>query len=184
MPRPLVLPLSGLIAGIVIGNYLEIPYQLLLICLLLILALLFLSQRKHWRITCISLIFCFALISGILNIQRQQYLIPADQNIAQHVESGRKTVEGIIIESPSLYPDKKILIVRCLRILKDGIYIPVAGNIRLVIPVAMKFSYGDYVRFYSVLKKIHNFNNPGGFNYEQYLNRASLRRGLSPTRQV
>ena len=89
MRRPLIFPFIGLITGIVIGNYFDIPYQLLLIGLLLTLALLFLSQRKQWRIAGFSLIFCFALISGILNIQKQQYLIPADQNILQHVDSGR-----------------------------------------------------------------------------------------------
>jgi competence protein ComEC len=174
MRRPLIFPFIGLITGIVIGNSFGIPYQLLLIGLLLTLALLFLSQRKQWRIAGFSLIFCFALISGILNIQKQQYLIPADQNILQHVDSGRKTVEGIIIESPSSYPDKKILIVRCLRILKDRTYIPVAGNINLVIPAEMNFSYGDFIRFHSVLKKIHSFKNPGGFDYEQYLNRQGI----------
>lgn len=76
------------------------------------------------------------------------FIIPADQNILQHINSGRKTLEGIVIESPSSYPDKKILIVRCLRILKDRIYIPIAGDIRLVIPAEMSFSYGDFIRFH------------------------------------
>jgi hypothetical protein len=74
MRRPLISPLIGLITGIVIGNYFDIPYQLLQVGLIFVLALLFLSQRKQWRIACFSLIFCFSLTGGILNIQRQQYL--------------------------------------------------------------------------------------------------------------
>ena len=79
-------------------------------------------------------------------------------------------VEGIVIESPLAYLDKNVLIVRCLRVIKDKSYIPVSGNIRLVIPAIINFQYGDFIRFHSTLKRIHNFNNPGGFDYEHYLN--------------
>jgi competence protein ComEC len=78
-------------------------------------------------------------------------------------------VEGIVIESPLAYLDKNVLIVRCLRVIKDKSCIPVSGNIRLVIPADLNFQYGDFIRFYSTLKRIHNFNNPGGFDFERYL---------------
>ena len=79
-------------------------------------------------------------------------------------------MEGIVIESPLFYPDKNVLIVRCLRAVKDKSYIPVSGNIRLAAPALTDFQYGDFIRFHSTLKRIHNFNNPGGFDYEHYLN--------------
>ena len=58
---------------------------------------------------------------------------------------------------------------RCLRIINDNSYIPVSGNIRLAIPPDLNFQYGDFIRFHSTLKRIHNFNNPGDFDYERYL---------------
>jgi competence protein ComEC len=61
-----------------------------------------------------------------------------------------------------------------MRILKEQTYIPVEGNIRLVVPSDLKFSYGDFIRFHTVLKKINSFKNPGGFDYEQYLNRQGI----------
>lgn len=79
-------------------------------------------------------------------------------------------MEGIVIETPLAYLDKNVLIVRCLRIIRDKKYVSVSGNIRLVIPPDLKFQYGDFVRFHSTLKSIHKFNNPGGFDYERYLN--------------
>ena len=71
---------------------------------------------------------------------------------------------------PSLILDKTVLFVRCQRIINDKSYIPVTGNIRLVIPSDLSFQYGDFIRFHSALKKIQSFQNPGGFDYERYMN--------------
>ncbi len=174
MRRPLIFPLIGLIAGIITGNYFDLPYNFLLGSLIFLLATLLLCLKKNWEIAGLLLIFCFAFILGFFNIQKQQYLIRTDQPIMQHADAGRKTVEGIIIESPSSYPEKNVLIVRCVRLIENGTYIPVDGGVRLVIPADLNFSYGDFVRFHSSLKKIRNFNNPGGFDYERFLNRQRI----------
>jgi competence protein ComEC len=174
MRRPLIFPLIGLIAGIITGNYFDLPYNFLLGSLIFILILLLTSLRKQWWIAGFLLIFCFAFILGIFDVQKQQYSIRTDQHISQHTDAGSKTVEGIVIESPSSYPDKNVLIIRCVRLIKNGAYIPVAGGVRLVIPADLNFSYGDFIRFHSSLKKIQNFNNPGGFDYERYLNRQGV----------
>jgi competence protein ComEC len=107
---------------------------------------------------------------GVFDIQKQNYFIEDEWKILQYIDKGKVTVEGIVIESPLAYLDKNVLIIRCLRVIKDKSYIPVSGNIRLVIPPDLNFQYGDFIRFHSTLKRIHNFNNPGGFDYEHYLN--------------
>ncbi len=172
--RPLIFPFIGLIAGIITGNYFDLPYNSLLGTLIVILFLLLLSLRKKLLVASYLLIFCFASVLGIFNIQKQQYLTGADHHILQYTNSGKITAEAIVIESPSAYPDKNLLIIRCVRLLKNGAYIPVSGNIRLVIPPDLTYSYGDFIRFQTVLKKIHSFHNPGGFNYERYLNRQGI----------
>ncbi|MGV8059217.1 MAG: DNA internalization-related competence protein ComEC/Rec2 [Smithellaceae bacterium] len=174
MRRPLLFPFAGLTAGIITGNYFDLPYCVLLTGIIFVLILLLLSLRKKWLASGFLLIFTFAFILGIFDIQKQQYLTQKDQHILHYVNSGRKTVEGIVIESPSSYPDKNVLIVQCVRLIENGAYIPVTGHIRLVIPVDLNFSYGDFVRFHSVLKKIQSFNNPGGFDYGRYLNRQGI----------
>jgi competence protein ComEC len=83
---------------------------------------------------------------------------------------GKLVLEGVVIENPFAYPDKLVLFVRCQRIINDKAYIPVSGNIRLVIPSDLSFQYVDFIRFHSVLKKIQSFQNPGGFDYERYMN--------------
>jgi competence protein ComEC len=174
MRRPLIFPFLGLIAGIIAGNYFDLPVSFLLSSLVFILILLILSFRMQWWIACFLLIFGFTFIVGIFDIQKQNYSIRTNHHILQHAGSGKKTIEGIVMESPSSYPDKNVLIVRCVRVIKNGAYIPVAGQIRLIIPADINYSYGDFIRFHCALKKIQSFRNPGGFDYERYLNSQGI----------
>jgi competence protein ComEC len=174
MRRPLILVFIGLICGIVIGNYLEFAGNFLLIGLVFSFILLSIVQKKSFCRISFILIFIITAVVGIFAIQKQQYAIRKDNNISQYADSGSKIVEGIIMESPSTYPDKNILIVSCLRIIKDGSYVPAEGKVRLVIPADLSYSYGDFIRFHSQLRKISSFKNPGGFDYELYLNRQGI----------
>ena len=128
------------------------------------------SFTNKWPIAGLFLILFLILLLGFFNIQKQRYFFEHNQHIGQYIDKGKLAMEGIVIETPLAYLDKNVLIVRCLRIIKDKKYISVSGNIRLVIPPDLEFQYGDFIRFHSTLKKIHNFNNPGGFDYERYLN--------------
>ncbi|MBN1474137.1 MAG: DNA internalization-related competence protein ComEC/Rec2 [Syntrophaceae bacterium] len=83
-------------------------------------------------------------------------------------------MEGVVVDNPDIYPDKTILIVRMVRLKQDAAYHSVSGNIRLVIPADLNFRYGDYIRFSASLKKIVSFHNPGGFDYERYLNMKNI----------
>lgn len=174
MRRPLILPLIGLIAGIIIGNYLNLPYNFLLATLIFILLAFLLCLQRRWWITGLSLIFFFALILGFFDIQKLQYSIRPDHHVLQYTDAGKKTVEGLVIESPASYPDRNVLTVRTVRLIENGVYTPVAGGVRLVIPPGLNFAYGDFIRFHSSLKKIHNFKNPGGFDYERFLHRQGI----------
>ncbi|PKN38190.1 MAG: DNA internalization-related competence protein ComEC/Rec2 [Deltaproteobacteria bacterium HGW-Deltaproteobacteria-2] len=128
------------------------------------------SFTNKWLITGLFLILFLIFLLGFFNIQKQRYFFEQNQHIGQYTDKGKLAMEGIVIEAPLAYLDKNVLIVRCLRIIRDKNYISVSGNIRLVIPPNLEFQYGDFIRFHSTLKKIHSFNNPGGFDYERYLN--------------
>jgi competence protein ComEC len=169
MHRPLIYLLIALIAGIIVGIHFTVPYYLILAVIILILFFLVVTIRNKWSILNFFLIISFILALGVFDIQKQQYFIDHDQHIGRYIDTGKLTMEGIVIESPIAYLDKNILIVRCLRVIRDKSYIPVSGNIRLVIPADLNFQYGDFIRFHSTLKRIHNFNNPGGFDFERYL---------------
>lgn len=170
MRGPLIYPLIALIAGIIGGYYLAIPGYLLFAGIIIILIFLLLTIIKKWTTASFLLIIGFTFLLGYFNIQSQEYLIRSDEHIARYISAGKLAFEGVVIENPFTHPpDKTVLFVRCQRIIKDKSYIPVTGNIRLVIPSDLSFQYGDFIRFHSALKKIQSFQNPGGFDYERYM---------------
>lgn len=169
MRRPLVYLLIALIIGIVAGKYFTYPYYLLSGITFLIPLFIIIAISKRWLIAGLCLILCLVFLLGFFSIQKQRYFVEHNQHIVQYIDKGNLTIEGVIIEAPLSYPDKNVLLIKCLRILKDKTYIQVSGNIRLVIPPDLKFQYGDFLRFHSTLKSIYNFNNPGGFDYESYM---------------
>jgi competence protein ComEC len=174
MRRPLIIILISLIAGIVAGSYFTFSSYVILISAILILILILISIRKKWTTAGFVFIVVFIFLLGIFNIQKQNFFSEDDQNIISYIDQGKVAIEGIVIESPVSYTDKNVLIVRCIRVIKEKSYIPTSGNIRLTIPTNLNFRYGDFIRFHSSLKKIHNFKNPGCFNYERFMNLQNI----------
>ncbi len=171
MRGPLIYPLIALIAGIISSYYLAIPGYLLFGGITVILISLLVTIIKKWTAASFLLIISFTFLLGYFDIQSQEYLIRSDKHITRYINAGKLAFEGIVIENPFTHPpDKTILFVRCQRIITDKSYTPVTGNIRLVIPSDLSFQYGDFIRFHSALKKIQSFQNPGGFDYERYMN--------------
>jgi len=170
MSRPLIYPLLALITGIVIGYYYSIPYYLLLYAIIFMLVFLLLTIRNRWPKTSFFLIINFVILLGIFDIQIQQYSAHTENHISHFIDKGKLHIEGIVIDNPILYPEKISLVIQCIRIVEDNSYRQVSGNIRLTIPDDLNFQYGDFIRFHTSLKKIQSFQNPGGFNYERYMN--------------
>ena len=170
MSRPLIYLLLAIITGIIIGYYYSITYYLLFFAIIFILIFLLITIRNRWLKASFFLIINFVIILGIFNIQIQQYSANNDNSIRHFIDKGKLHIEGIVIDSPVLRPDKIVLVVQCIRIVEGNSYHPVIGNIRLSIPDDSSFQYGDFIRFHTSLKKISSFQNPGGFDYERYMN--------------
>ncbi|KUG24472.1 metallo beta-lactamase superfamily hydrolase [hydrocarbon metagenome] len=169
MRRPLIYLFIALITGIVAGRYFTTPYYLLSGITVLIFFFTIITISKRWLVAAVSLILCFIFIIGFSSIQKHRSFVGRNQHIGQYIDKGNLAFEGVVIETPLSYPDKNVLFIKSLRILKDKTYIPVSGNIRLVIPPDLKFQYGDFLRFHSALKNPHNFNNPGRFDFESHM---------------
>jgi competence protein ComEC len=170
MSRPLIYPLFAIITGIVIGYYYPIPYYLLFSAIIFILVFLLITIRNRWPKASFFLIINFVIILGIFDIQIHQYSTNNNNHIKHFTDKGKLQIEGIVIDNPILYPDKTFLVVQCIQIVEDKSYRPVSGNIRLSVPDDSNFQYGDFIRFQTSLKKIQSFHNPGGFDYERYMN--------------
>lgn len=164
----------ALITGVIIGYYWSIPYHLLISAFIFILVLLLITLRIRRPKASFFLILIFVIILGIFDIQIQQYLTLTDNHINHFIDKGKLHIEGIVVDSPILRPDKTVLVIQCIRIVEDKSYRVVSGNIRLTIPNDSNFQYGDFIRFQTSLKKIQSFQNPGGFDYERYINHQGI----------
>jgi competence protein ComEC len=170
MRRPLIFFLIAFAGGIIAGSAFSLSCSLLRTLALVLLVLILISLKKQW----LTIGFCFVVglvfLSGFFNIQKQFYFQDNHPRVEDYAHQGKKTLEGIVVESPVAYPDKNVLTVRCLRVLQDQSYSPVSGTIRLSVPTGLNFNYGDFIRFKTSLRKIENFNNPGCFNYQRLMN--------------
>lgn len=176
MRRPLFLPLLFLMAGIYFGSFLNIAgsgftiFSIFIIISIILCVLIYKIMPKGSLFIILLLVF----LIGFLNIQRYQFSANQENHITNYLNAGKQSWEGIVIDNPDTYPDKTVLIVRMVRTKQDAIYQAVSGNIRLVIPPDLNFRYGDYIRFSATLKKNVSFHNPGGFDYERYMNMKNI----------
>ncbi len=169
MPRPVIPLLIVFMAGITCANIFvipDLPVQASLISMLIMILLIF--RRKGGRS-----LFPFLLLSlflaGILEMNMYLYPHPGKDHIMHFHGSGKINMEGMICDNPQVSPDKTELLVSASRILENGRYLPVSGRILLNVREPYPFHYGDYIRFQSRIRLPHNFDNPGGFDYERYL---------------
>jgi len=170
MERPLIPLLIALIAGITAGNIVHLP-DLVAVLLFLIFFIVFsLSIIKKWKryIVCSLILSIFFL--GVLNINLYLYQKPRKTDISLYTGKDKLTIEGLICKNPRVFPHKTFLVVSTTKIIKTGSSILVNGKILLSVKHNKQhFKYGDFIRVQTRLKKPHNFNNPGGFDYERYL---------------
>lgn len=169
MQKPLLPLLLAVLAGISCGYLLEIPVFWPLALLAAAAFTLMISVRKRFKpmIMPAAAIVTFAL--SVLNIHLYLYQKPDPAHIVHFAGPDLLTVEGLITAPPKRLPDKTQLIVSAQRLRTGEAVIPVNGKILLHCVNDGPFRYGQVVRFRTKLKTPHNFNNPGGFDYERRL---------------
>ena len=111
MSRLLIYPLIAFIAGIIASSYFAVPSYLLFTGIPLILFFLILTIRKKWSFASFILVIIFSFFLGSFAIQKQQYLVRAEKHISKYINAGKLTLEGLVIENPTPYSDKNVLIV-------------------------------------------------------------------------
>jgi competence protein ComEC len=177
MQRPLIPLLVFLTAGIIFGNFNYVPHTLVTIFLLLSLIVLLLATIKKRKKLAMICLFMSLFFLGILNINFLLYTDPTPVNIYSYANSKDKvTIEGIISQNPLVSNDRINLVVAVNKVIKDGMIIPVEGKTLLSVKSGQRLlKYGDLIRARTRLKIPHNFNNPGGFDYEKYLGYRGIR---------
>lgn len=164
-------------AGIIVGNFIHVPDTLITIFLLISLFILSLATIKKQKKIIMGCLFISLFFLGILNINFLLYTDPTPVNISVYANSKDKvTIEGVISQNPVVSHDRINLVVATNKIIRDGLTIPVEGKILLSVKSDQRLlKYGDLIRAGTRLKIPHNFNNPGGFDYEKYLRYRDIR---------
>ena len=165
--RPLIPLLLALMTGIVVGLWLpNLSGVSLAISLAFLFSLLFIWKGQ--KVFLLPLLLFFML--GYWSLQgRVSPRLPA--NHVSHFIDGRPWhIIGTVDGDPERFPDRTRLVLKAESLARKGVFYKVSGALRVTIrePVAGLRS-GDRVACLAKLKEIHNFNNPGGFNYRRYL---------------
>lgn len=157
MRRPLLYPLIAMIGGILIGDRTFLPAVCLLTAFAAVLLLLLPAVRSQSCRAAFALILLFMCLVGMFNIQRQAYKAADHRHIVHLAGQGELTVEGVVVKIEPLSATYHGAVVSCRRTLRNNLYTPVTGNIRLTFPADMNFHYGDFIRFHTQVRKIESF---------------------------
>ena len=174
MHRPLFFPLIALIAGILSGDRCFVDGSYSAVAALVVLSGLLMCIRTNKPKAAFVLVLCLMFIIGPMSMAKPQTPIHHSGHIVHLVGSGKISIEGTVYESEQISPMQAVLMIRCVRVLKDQTYHAADGNIRLSVPAGLNFGYGDFIRFRTTVKNISGFHNPGGFRYDRYMNRQGI----------
>ena len=174
MRSPLIPVAFSFIAGILIGNRFHLPNSLVLAILSIALAicLVFIVRRNRFQV----LVFlCLTLISsGFICINSYLRVSPGPLHISNLNYPGLIGLEGVVLDNPNRKPDRTDIVIEAVRVVQNGIPVPIEGRVLLTIITDSGQAggiprYGDLVRCKVKLKRPENFNNPGGFDFKRHL---------------
>lgn len=171
--HPLKLFVILFIIGLSLGRFLSLsPFfaQAAIILLCLIALITFFLARHLFKYS----IFALFLPLGLLLFAGHHGGSYKSQNIGEFTNSGKVTVEGIVLSRADKGAGKRIGI-SVDTLFKEDESLRLNGNILLTIASGGDSVLpGDRIRFFGHLKRPRNFGNPGGFDYEAYLEERGI----------
>lgn len=166
--RPMIPLLAAMIAGILFCA--QYPGRIKIAYLLLFISAIFLffgTLKK--RTLFLSLLSAFFLI-GYISIH--SFVVPTfpANHITRFTDQHKWHIQGIIDSKPVLYGKRLKFNLKTELLKYKNKALPVTGKIRVTVQKnypALKS--GDQITFYSKIRSIRNFSNPGGFDYQSYM---------------
>ena len=160
---PLVLALS---AGIWAGE--KFPGHSIWLCIPAMVSaaelIVSLIKRKMLLVAPLLLFGC----AGYLSIQPWVSPQFPDNHVIHFTDDRPYKLTGMIQDTPVTRQHRTRFILRLASIMKDGRPLPVCGRIRVTVSGDCgALSKGDSITFYSKIRSIRNFNNPGAFDYRR-----------------
>ena len=174
--RPILPLLAAMIFGIAAGDQAEgfLLWAMVAACLGCLFMLRAAVGKKDLVFSPFVLFFCL----GYLSIQ--PWTAPSfDESHASRFDKPWKwEITGVVEKDPVSVRRDRAIFVLCVESLgKDGETIPSCGRLRVTCrgdPLP-EIRPGDRLRFPGKIRRIRNFHNPGGFDYERYMAFRSIR---------
>lgn len=131
-----------------------------------VLAVLLLILKRPRTLFLIPVFFSigwFSLIPWTTNSFSQNH-------VTHFLSSGKVHVIGMVSQRPKQFADRTKFVLDLQFLEKNKISHSVTGKIRVTVrPPVSELCAKTRVAFLSKISSLHNFKNPGGFDYEQYM---------------
>jgi len=180
MKQPLVAPLAALAAGIWAAQFAEFTLWETLLSVGLLAALALAALRLRAGLTGAAACLCGFFLTGALLASLPRPGDPLDDPIliTRVLEREQADLDdpirlrGWVREPPEDLGDADRLVLETESIFRDT---PARGGVRVTVnrlPGAppLRLVYGQRVEFLARLRRLRNFQNPGGFDFVAYLN--------------
>ncbi len=178
--RPILPLLIAMMAGISLGaihpGYGVIAWLVICFCMIIVAGALFFPAAKFGpvpissQVLATSSALAFFIGLGYLAILHWTAPVFPDNHISRFSDNQYRQISGTIVTQPVSRPhgSKFVLAARSLTLAERSF--PVTGKVRVTVGgQAPDLSVGDDISFPGKLKPLHNFNNPGGFDYRGYM---------------
>lgn len=175
--RPVIPLLLFLMIGIVVGHAYPgcflISILTFLVCFLLIIWAI-------WRKKTLMVIpLLFFAVSGYLLIQEplgKEELLSSSAHIRFYAGKGEITVKGRVDTEPEVEKrDRTFILDRITVLTEEGERRHVRGKLKArTALVNGEYAKGDIIEITGKIKEFHNFNNPHGFDYQEFMERDDV----------
>jgi competence protein ComEC len=179
--RPLIPVLLALMGGIIAATYVS-NLSGVALPILLFLFVVFVPAWKSRRSSLLTFLLFFVL--GYCSLQSWvSPRLPAN-HITRFIDDKRWHIIGTVQGDPHQLPGRTRFVLHAESLTGEGVSYKATGALQVTVwePVIGLYS-GDVVGCIGRLKRIHNFNNPGGFDYCRYLAFRGIRASASVSKE-
>ena len=166
--RPMIPLLISMISGILLCRL--FPCQIKIVYILLFIStvsILFGILKK--RTLFLPILSIFFLV-GYISIH--PFIAPTFplNHITHFTDQNKWHIQGTIDTKPVFYSKRSRFSIRTELLQNKNKLFPVTGKIRLTVSGKHpSLKVGDKIKFYSKIRSIRSFKNPGGFDYKRYM---------------
>lgn len=159
--------------GLILGYYLECPLFTIFIalCFSTIVSIVVSAFKGLENSVTQVLFYALLILAGFLRFEFFSHPL-GEKHISNYRYLLKKQIklEGIVCKAPEFYTDKSVIILDVKSIFLNGESGNISGRIMINFHhLSSKIQYGDYIQCTGNLRFPHGERNPGGFNYQKYL---------------